>query len=191
MASFGTGHIYKEERVFEIRCPDRFLRDIRILINGELLYSSKAETINKSLSQRKTLLDAAGQEILLVRWKTSGLHQARLIECPPGTERCQVRTSTVNPGRRVRLETKLPNDAGGEVVFACEAVDNGGLTNRFFVGETQVGELCMTESNDLDFLHAQGLDRSAWRLRVGAGVDVALVLAICFMRIEDQHAWRK
>ncbi|KAF4549125.1 Hypothetical protein D9617_23g005400 [Elsinoe fawcettii] len=192
-ATLATQYITSSPRKLEIRCPDRFLRDctVKDKDNGQLLFTLSSATINHSLSLRKTLVDASGHEVLLVRFSTTLKYTGeRLIECPPGTEVARTRHSKVDPGRRVRQEVTLKTE-GGEVVVAAEAKDAAGLTTRFFVGNEEIAELLMVENNDLEGLHDKGLDRSGWRLTVAAGVDLALILAITFDRIEGQHAYRR
>lgn len=80
---------------------------------------------------------------------------------------------------------------GGHVAVDMHSIDRRGTRSTFEVEGAVIAEMHLIENNDLTFLDKRGIDRSAWKIDIAGGVDIALILALAYCRAEVLHAWRR
>ena len=186
--SIDSGQIYKDQRTFSIRCHDRFFRDgVLCDDTGNRLFDCVARNILTSWNLRRHLTDASGQDLLTIRHYNSSLNRWT-IEDMHGRALCRVKD--VSKQGLTTLDAQVCSDSSDTTIH-IKSFDAAGTKTSFEVEGIKIAEMTVTDNNDVSFLGRRGLDRSAWKLEVAGGVDVALVAAIAFVRVEVMHARRR
>ncbi|KAF2716927.1 hypothetical protein K431DRAFT_168672 [Polychaeton citri CBS 116435] len=184
------GYLTQAESTLEIRCSDRFLRDATVCGEREgELYRLEGNGLLTSWSMRRSLKSASGEHLLDLRHYKSKLKQW-IVEDPQGRELCIIKDSISTEKQNTAAEAQILSSEG-LFSISMQSSDHTGITTVFQVEGIPFAEMSLVENNDISFLHRRGLDRTAWKLRLAAGVDVALVLALAFCRIEISHSWRR
>jgi hypothetical protein len=192
--SCDSGHMSKENTTITFRCHDRHFRDaVACYENGTTLFTLAAGGIWNSWSLRRTLRSAADDKhILDVRHHNSKLKEW-VVEDPQSRQLCLVKDglSKITQATTMQEQVTTEQVVGGHIVVDMQSSDRAGLSTVFRVGEVAIAEMNLVENNDLLFLGTRGLDRTAWKIRIAAGVDIALILALGYCRAEVLHAWRR
>lgn len=183
--SFGSGHVTKEETLLTIQCHDRFFRDAEVFNeDGDKLFTLTGKELFTSWTLRRTLADASGEAILDVRHTKTSVKDW-VVEDSQSKELCTVQDGT-NSQNFTDIHARVPTKAGKAAV-SMRSFDHGGSTTAFEVEGVTIAVMHLIENNDMQLLHRKGLDRTAWKLRIAGEVDMALVLALAFCRIEIRY----
>jgi hypothetical protein len=184
----------EENTTITFRCPDRYLRDaVASNENGNILFTLGAKGLLSSWSVRRTLRSAADDKhILDVRFHNSKMKEW-VVEDPQGRQLCLVKDGVSKVGKATAMQAQVVAEevVGGHVVVDIHSSDHAGTKTVFRVGEAIIAEMSILENNDISFLGSKGLERSAWRIRIASGVDVALILALAYCRAMVLHLWRR
>jgi hypothetical protein len=116
-----------------------------------------------------------------------------VVEDPQGRQLCLVKDGVSKVGKATAMQAQVVAEevVGGHVVVDIHSSDHAGTKTVFRVGEAIIAEMSILENNDISFLGSKGLERSAWRIRIASGVDVALILALAYCRAMVLHLWRR
>jgi hypothetical protein len=192
--SCDSGHVSKVESTITFRCHDKHFRDaVACDENGKTLFTLGADSLWTSWSLRRTLRSSADkQHILDVRHHNSK-YKEWVVEDPKGRQLCLVKDSVSKVGKATSMQAQVVAEevVGGHIIVDIQSSDRAGTQTVFRVGEVAIAEMTIVENNDLSFLDTRGLDRSSWKIRLAAGVDIALILALAYCRAEVLHAWRR
>jgi len=188
-----SSHISKTETTITFRCHDRHFRDaVACDEDGKTLFTLGADSLWTSWSLRRTLRSAAdNKHILDIRHHNSRAREW-VAEDPQGYQLCMAKDSVSKVGRATSIQAQVvaKEVVGGHVTVDMQSFDRAGTRTVFLVEEVAIAEMVIVENNDLMFLGTRGLDRSVWKTRLAAGIDVALILALAYCRAEVSHAWR-
>lgn len=188
-----SGHVSQAKCSIIFRCHDRHFRDAVVHDeSGDLLFTLGAKGIFSSWSVRRTLRDADEKHILDVRHYKSNIKEW-IIEDPKGNQLCLVKdeVSKVEKITSLHAQVTAENVVGGHFTVNMQSVDRAGTKTTLEVEGAVIAEMHLVENNDINFLDKRGIDRSAWRIEVAGGVDLALVIALAYCRAEISHAWRR
>jgi len=192
--SCNSGHISSVNSTITFRCHDKHFRDaVACDESGAELFTLGANSLWSSWSMRRTLRSVDnGRHILDVRHHNSKMKEW-VVENPQGRQLCLVKDGVSKLGKATAMQAQIAAEevVGGHVVVDMQSSDHAGSKTVISVGETAIAEMSLVENNDLSFLGTRGLDRSAWKIRMAAGVDVALILTLAYCRAEVLHAWRR
>ena len=191
--SCNSGHMSKGNTTVTFRCPDRYLRDaVASNENGNILFTLGAKGLLSSWSVRRTLRSAADDKhILDVRFHNSKMKEW-VVEDPQGRQLCLVKDGVSMVGKATSMQAQVVAEevVGGHLVVDIQSSDHSDTKTVFRVGDAIIAEMSILENNDISFLGSKGLERSAWRIRIASGVDVALILALAYCRAMVLHLWR-
>ena len=104
--------------------------------------------------------------------------------------RALCRVKDVSKQGLTTLDAQVCSDSSDTTIH-IKSFDAAGTKTSFEVEGIKIAEMTVTDNNDVSFLGRRGLDRSAWKLEVSGGVDIVLVAAIAFVRVEVMHARRR
>jgi hypothetical protein len=175
--TINSGHIVQEERTLEILCPDRNLNNAVVTNEaGEQEFALSTKPFLTSWSVRRSLKDKSK----LSQWE---------VQDPQEKQLCLIKDGEL-PGKITNATAQLhTGDAYASI--SMKSSDHAGTTTVFEFEGVPIAEMSLTTNNDVSFLQARGLSRTAWKLRVAAGADLALILALAFCRVEINHLWRR
>ncbi|KAM0717894.1 hypothetical protein Q7P37_006226 [Cladosporium fusiforme] len=148
--------------------------------------------IFSSWSVRRTLKDANERHILDIRHYKSSMSQW-IVEDPNGKQLCLVKESESKVPKATAMQAQVTAEdvVGGHVTVDIQSSDHAGSITTFHVEGKAIAEMHLVQNNDISFLGQKGLDRSAWKIHVVGGVDMALILALAYCRAYILHAWRR
>lgn len=66
-------------------------------------------------------------------------------------------------------------DGGEDVAVEMRQLDRGAMTTTLSMMDSTVAEVSEISDNDIVFNQARGKDRTAWRIRVAANIDLTIV----------------
>jgi hypothetical protein len=192
--SCNSGHVSNTNTTITFRCHDRLFRDaVACDDNGSKLFTLGAGSVWTSWSMRRTLRSAADDKHILDVRHHNSKYKEWVAEDPQGRQLCLVKDGVSKVGKATCMQAQIVAEevVGGHIIVDMQSIDHAGSKTVFRVGEEAIAEMSLVENNDLSFLGTRGLDRSAWKIRLAAGVDIALILALAYCRAEVLHAWRR
>jgi len=189
---FKEGYFVETDCEIEMRCHDRHFRDTVFLDgSGAEVFALDVPTLFTSWSNRRTLRDAAGLQVLLVRHASTSIIENWIIEDAHGKQLCTAKGSKSPKSGATMIKGKVLGEDGAEYSIDIQSSDHAGTSTTFQVDGITIAEMLLATNNDLSLLGRRGLDRSGWKLKVKAGTDLALVAALAVCRAEVLHAWRR
>jgi hypothetical protein len=191
--SCNSGQISEENTTITFRCRDRHFRDaVACDQSGTTLFALGTRSLWTSWSYRRTLRTTDGKHILDIRQHHSKTKEW-VAEDSQGRQVCLVKDGVSKIAKATSMQAQIFAEevVGGHVVVDMQSSDHAGSKTVFRVGEAVIAEMSILENNDLSFLGKRGLERSAWSIRIAAGVDVAIILALAYCRALVLHAWRR
>lgn len=188
--TIGSNHISEGERTLNIVCPARYFTSSTCTITneyGELLFNLEVPAALKSYSVRRTLKDTSNKTLLVLRHPNSKIHTLA-VETETGMQLCLIK----DHGERIRDQTAQVHLGECYETIDIRDVNAVGTKTAYEVQGRLVAELEMVVDNERELLRSKGDSiRTAWKLRMGPGVDMALFVALAFARIEISQSWRR
>ncbi|EME86641.1 uncharacterized protein MYCFIDRAFT_77523 [Pseudocercospora fijiensis CIRAD86] len=188
--TIGSNHISEGERILNIICPARYFTSSTCTItdeHGELLFKLEIPAAFKSYSVRRTLKDTSDRTLLVLRHPNSKIHTLA-VETETGTQLCLIK----DHGQHVRDQTAQIHFGECYATIDIRDVNAIGTKTLYQFQGQPVAELEMVVDHELGLLTSKSDSvRTAWRLRIAPGVDMALFVALAFARIEISQSWRR
>jgi len=182
--------IAEHDRTLGLRCHDRHFRDAVVYDeSGTKIFNLNAKDLGTSWTLRRGLFDSEGCHVLDLRHTKMGL-KTWVLEDRKGNEFCKIKDVTSTSGFTA-VDVEVLADGSDISSIQIRSFDKAGSRTTFQVDGATIVEMTLTDNNDASFLHKRGLDRTTWKLQVVRGVDIALVVALAFARVEIMHAWRR
>jgi hypothetical protein len=192
--SCDSGYVSKTNSTITFRCHDKHFRDaVACDENGNTWFKLGADSLWTSWSLRRTLRSAADDKHILDVRHHNSKYKEWVAEDPQGRRLCLVKDSVSKVGKATSMQAQVvaKEVVGDHIIVDMQSSDRAGTKTVFRVGEVAIAEMNIVENNDLSFLGTRGLDRSVWKIRLAAGVDIALILALAYCRAEVLHIWRR
>lgn len=190
--SFTNGYTVAADVEIEMKCHDRQFRDTVFLdSSGARIFALDCPALFTSYHMKRTLRDAAGSQVLLMRHAGNTILEHWYIDDARGKRLCEAKGRKDAKSGATVIEAKVVADGGGEVEIDVESSDHAGTSTTFCVDGVAIAEMLLTTNNDLSFLGSRGLDRSGWKLKVQAGCDLALIAILAVCRAEVLHTYRR
>lgn len=173
------GHVTSEETSFMIHCHDKTFKKVTVMgDDGEPLFRVEGAVIGKeTLRMRRKVADPTGCHLFDFRrhyWS-----RGWLVENSDGNRICTLEHTSILKKGPSAVTAKVRTTAGEDVQVEMSPIDKRGLTTKIEVSGSTIATITMVADNP--YIFKEPRDRSVWRLRVAAGVDLTLVsLALTF-----------
>lgn len=189
---FSHEYIVNDDCEIEMQCHDRHFRDTVFLdLFGSRIFALDVPGLFTSWSMRRTLVDATGAPLVEIRHVGKLSLEKWTIEDASDRQLCSVKGSKSRTSGATVIEADLKTESASGATITLQSADHAGTTTMFLIDGEPIAEMALVQNNDLSFLGRRGLDRSAWKLKVLKGNDLALIAALAVCRAEVLHAWRR
>ncbi|KAI1377694.1 hypothetical protein F4677DRAFT_45302 [Hypoxylon crocopeplum] len=185
------GHMSQHETELIIRCHDRIFRKVSASDHsGQALFRVEGARFGTSWSWRRKVFDSVTDKHLFdVRHENFDIKNKWVVETPDALQLCSLVHKAQLTSNHSSINVTVRTEAGEQVLVVMRQVDRSALTVIISIGDTTIATIQKTEDNDITFLGNK--DRSVWKARVAAGVDLKLIMAIALCRAEMGHLWRQ
>jgi hypothetical protein len=183
------GFTRKEVANITIYCHDPLFKSVDILddASGEPLFTVQSKGA-ASLSWRRTVFSADGTKLFDLRHFGYAMKNDWAVEDPNGKRICSLKHVSGKAARnRSNLDAVVHGESSADDVGNTVEIrpkDRGALTTVVLYQGKELATILNTEANDVQSLEKKGLDRTVWKAKVNAGVDISLVsfgLLACLM----------
>lgn len=189
---FKNGYTVDSDCEIEMRCHDRHFRDTVFLdIFGSKVFALDTPGLFTSWSMRRTLLDAADNPLVQIRHAGNLSLEQWTLEDGHGKSLCSAKGSKSSTSGATVIEVNMSTESTSDATIILRSTDHAGTMTTFSADDATIAEMALEQNNDISFLDRRGLDRSAWKLKVMKGTDLALIAALAVCRAEVLHAWRR
>lgn len=175
------GFIQDSETDIVMQCHDRVFNDVDVRDDSDQLLFTVESKGMASFSWRRIVKDATGTPLFHFRKIFKyGVNRKWVVESPSGREVCYMRHVSFRHPQAVDVVVHNQADKeGNEALVQVRPKDQGGLTILVNIQDAPVAEIQMTEVN-----LSRNRDRSVWKARIAAGVDLTLVSTkFCYSEI--------
>ncbi|GAB1728351.1 hypothetical protein NU195Hw_g1656t1 [Hortaea werneckii] len=188
------GYMTQDETTLEMHCRDRLFRDVSVfdVTNRKEVFRVTGNGL-LSWSLRRSLEDSTGKHLLDFRHFSLDVKNRWIVE-EPNHERKLAVIEHVNQLTRSHSAvdaTFWGADGGEDAVVEMRPLDRSAMTTTLSIMDSTVAEVSKIADNDIVFNQARGKDRTAWRVRVAANVDLTIVMVMMLCRAEMSHVWRQ
>lgn len=169
------GYVTSQETSFTIHCHDKFFRKVTAMgDDGEVLFRIERAAFGKSWSLRRRVTDSAGRHVYDFRHNSLDITNGWVVEDPDHQKICFLgHTSFLTKGHAA-VTAKVRTTAGEDVLVTMLPCDIRALMTKIEVQGSTIATIVKIADNPYLFSNGDR-DRSTWRLRVAAGVDLTLV----------------
>jgi hypothetical protein len=174
------GFTRNSEANITVHCHDRVFKDVDVLddASGETLFKVESKGAS-SLSWRRTILSATGTKLFDLRHFGYAMKNDWAVEDTQGKRICSLKhVSGMAARNRSNIDAVVHGDSSADDVGNTVEIrprDRGALSTVVFYQGRELAWILNTEANDVRALEKKGLDRTVWKARVNAGVDISLV----------------
>jgi uncharacterized protein YxjI len=174
------GFTRNSEANITVHCHDRTFKDVDVLddASGETLFKVEGKGAS-SLSWRRTIVSATGTKLFDLRHFGYAMKNDWAVEDTQGKRICSLKhVSGMAARNRSNIDAVVHGDSSADDVgntIEIRPRDGGALSTVVFYQGRELAWILNTEANDVRALEKKGLDRTVWKARVSAGVDVSLV----------------
>jgi hypothetical protein len=174
------GFTRKEVANITIYCHDALFKTVDILddASGEPLFKVESKGAS-SLSWRRTILSSNGTKLFDLRHFGYAMKNDWAVEDPTGKRICSLKHVSGKAARnRSNLDAVVHGESTADDVGNTVEIrpkDRGALSTVVLYQGQELAKILNTEANDVQSLEKKGLDRTVWKAKVNAGVDISLV----------------
>jgi hypothetical protein len=178
------GFTRNSEANLTVHCHDRVFKDVDVIddASGEMLFKVESKGAS-SLSWRRTILSATGTKLFDLRHFGYAMKNDWAVEDVAGKRICSLKhVSGMAARNRSNIDAVVHGDSSADDVGNTVEIrprDRGALSTVVLYQGKELASIMNTEANDVRSLEKKGLDRTVWKARVNAGVDISLVSLSC------------
>ncbi|KAI4842263.1 hypothetical protein E4T44_07408 [Aureobasidium sp. EXF-8845] len=179
-----------------IYCHDPLFKAVDILddASGETLFTVESKGAS-SLSWRRTVLTPDGTKLFDLRHFGYAMKNDWAVEDPTGKRICSLKHVSGKAARnRSNLDAVVHGESTADDVGNTVEIrpkDRGALSTAVLYQGHELATILNTEANDVQSPEKKGLDRTVWKARINAGVDISLILVAVLCLAEMEHVWRQ
>lgn len=176
------GYIRDSATNITIYCHDRTFKSVDILddASGEVLFKVESKGAT-SLSWRRTILSSTGAKLFDLRHMGYAMKNDWAVEDTDGKRICSLKhVSGMAARNRSNLDAVVHGESSADDVGNTVEIrprDRGALSTSVLWNGKELASILNVEANDVYALEKKGLDRTVWKAKIEAGVDVSLVSA--------------
>lgn len=176
------GYIRDSATNITIYCHDRTFKSVDVLddATNETLFKVESKGAT-SLSWRRTILSSTGAKLFDLRHMGYAMKNDWAVEDTNGKRICSLKhVSGMAARNRSNLDAVVHGESSADDVGNTVEIrprDRGALSTSVLWNGKELASILNTEANDVYSLEKKGLDRTVWKAKIEAGVDVSLVSA--------------
>lgn len=177
------GYIRDSATNITIYCHDRTFNSVSIIddVSPQTPLFKVEGNVTKSMTWRRTILSSSGTKLFDLRHMGWAMKNDWSVEDTNGKRICSLKhVSGMAARNRSNLDAVVHGESSADDVGNTVEIrprDRGALSTDVLFQGKALAIIMNIEANDVRSLEKKGLDRTVWKAKIEAGVDVSLVSA--------------
>jgi hypothetical protein len=169
-----SDHVSSRETTLMVHCHDSNFKKVTVMgEDGQALFHTEGTTFGTSWSWRRKVVDSSGRHLYDFRHNSLDIKMGWVVETPDGRRICSLVHKNFMKKGHAAISATVRTTAGDDVLVEMTPHDLAALTTTIDVDGCSIAAITKVEDNNA--VYRGGKDRTVWKVKVAAGVDLSLV----------------
>ncbi|KAI1456555.1 hypothetical protein F4805DRAFT_458557 [Annulohypoxylon moriforme] len=192
-ATMVNGYQTEKETELKVDCHDHAFKHITIsdAATTQTIFHVKGRTWGTSWSWRRTLFDENENPIFDFRHENLDIKNKWVVEVPGQNKLGSLVHKKQISSQHSAINATVRTVTGAEVLVEMRPVDSNAVNTVISIDESTIATIERIATNEQPLFAKSYMDRSNWKVRVAADVDLSLVMVMVLCRVEMGHVWKQ